>query len=322
MRCDDDDLASKPADIFGGEADTADETAAVDEALRNYRASIKGDLQDKEGELADKFQARLRASISEAMWPKTAWNPSPRRSFSDNQIRYLIFDPLSSSRRTARINPLDGVRVGTMHEVRDAERIAEALLGLDVYPSRSANDVHFMEHGVRVLSALMLHVLYTPETERTLAAVLSAITDEAFYDLNTLINYVCGCKHDLDAKMDWKDAYGRKTFTHPAIRQRLRSARTMAKEEASGIFTTVTRGLALFADPTVAQNTAVTDFDFDDLFDGLALALRVPPRAERLAPVYRAVVAILSDRIDERCRFGPLKYPPFLTIQPTPEFPL
>jgi type IV secretion system protein VirD4 len=165
-------------------------------------------------------------------------------------------------------------------------------------------------------------VLYTPETERTLAGVLSAITDEMFYDLNTLIDYVSAAKHDLDAKMGWTDASGTETFTHPAIRQRLRSARSMSDGESSGIFTTVTRGLAIFADPLVARNTAATDFALEDLFDGIVLALRVPPRGERLAPVYRAISAILSDRLDERVQYGPLKYPPFLAMQPTPDFRL
>jgi type IV secretory pathway TraG/TraD family ATPase VirD4 len=292
------------------------------EAQAQY-AERKSDANgDKENDWLERVKARVRVVPPKPSWPSKVWSVPPRREFKGNEVRYLTFDPLSASRRTARINPLDGIRVGTIYEVRDAERIAEALLGLDQYPSTNANQVHFSEHGARVLAALILHVLYTPETERTLAGVLLATTDETFYDLPTLIDYVCGVKHDQDGKMGWTDASGNETFTHPAIRQRLRSARSMSDGESSGIYTTVTRGLAIFADPIVAKNTATTDFDFEDLFDGIVLALRVPPRGERLAPVYRAISAILSDRLDERAQYGPLVYPPFLTMLPTPEFRL
>jgi type IV secretory pathway TraG/TraD family ATPase VirD4 len=299
--------------------DLSNDTLAA-EAQARYAERKSDKNGEKDNDWLERFQARVRIVRPKPSWPSKVWVSPARRIFEGNEVRYLTFDPLSTSQRTARINPLDGIRVGTIYEVRDAERIAEALLGLDEYPSTNANQVHFSEHGARVLAALILHVLYTPETERTLSGVLSAVTDEMFYELNTLIDYICNAKHDLDAKMGWTDASGNQTFTHPAIRQRLRSARSMSDGESSGIYTTVTRGLAIFADPLVAQNTAATDFDFEDLFDGIVLALRVPPRGERLAPVYRAISSILSDRLDERVRFGPLRYPPFLSMQPMPAF--
>jgi hypothetical protein len=128
-----------------------------------------------------------------------------------------------------------------------------------------------------------------------------------------IISEVSRSTQNHDAKISWHDASGRETMTHPAILQRLRSARTMSHGERSGIFTTVTRGLAIFGDPLVAANTEATDFDYDDLFDGLALSIRTPTRGERLWPILDVISSILNDRLEERLGFGPLRYPPFLT---------
>lgn len=154
-----------------------------------------------------------------------------------------------------------------------------------------------MRHTARALSALILHVLYTPETERTLAGVHCMVTDPAYYfDIATLVDPVCRSAHDHDARMGWHDALG------------------VAREsEQSGIFTTLTRGLAIFGDPIVARNTEVTDFDFDDLFDGIAISVRMPASA-RYAPLYRGITALLDERVEERLRYGPLRYPPYLSV--------
>lgn len=93
--------------------------------------------------------------------------------------------------------------------------------------------------------------------------------------------------------------------------QRLRAASIARESEQSGIYTTLTRGLAIFGDPLVARNTEVTDFDFDDLFDGLAISLRVP-RGTRMQPLMDGIAAVLDDRLEERMRYGPLRYPPYL----------
>jgi hypothetical protein len=75
----------------------------------------------------------------------------------------------------------------------------------------------------------------------------------------------------------------------------------------------IAKHFAIFADPLVAANTEVTDFDYDDLFDGLALSIRISIRGERLWPIFDVISSILNDRLDERLGFGPLRYPPFLT---------
>lgn len=264
-------------------------------------------------QLAGASQEAYVRERPEPSWPTLAWSPPTRRTFAGNEIRYLVFDPLSTRADTARINPLDGVRVGTPYEVRDAERLAEALLGTHRQTSHTFSESHFAEHGARALAALMLHVLYTPDTERTLAAALRTVTDPLYYDISTLVDAICHATHDHDAKMGWRDSYGRPTHTHPAIVQRLRAASIAREGEQSGNYTTLTRGLAIFGDPLVARNTEVTDFDFDDLFNGLAISLRVPS-GRRMQPLIDGIATVLEDRLKERLRYGPLRYPPFLSL--------
>jgi hypothetical protein len=192
------------------EADDVDPISAV------FRARKKVDAADRDTadeRLADAAAKVFGERIREPLWPRGAWKLPERRSFQGNHIRYVTFDPMSSSARTARINPLDAIRVGTPYEVRDAERIAEALLGVDRVMTYSVAESHFTQHGVRVLSALMLHVLYTPETERTLTAILRTITDPIYYDLEAIITEVSKAVHDHDVKMGWRDASGKETMT-------------------------------------------------------------------------------------------------------------
>jgi hypothetical protein len=282
------------------------------ERFRN-RATAPDDGGAAESARAERANRIYVVEEDRAVWPKAAWAPSTRRSCARN-VRYVVWDPMSRSSSTARLNPLDLIRVGTPHECRDADRIAELLLGLERIDLRSQNEAHFMLHGSRLLSATILHTMYSL-TERTLAGVLAEMTTD-LNDIDDLRTIILGTEHDRDGKMGWTDSHGRPTTRHPGIVQRFNSTRTTASGEASGLYTTMTRGLSMFADPLVAANTATTDFDFDELFEDLALEIRVGMRGSRLQPVYDCVLGVLQDRLDERLSYGPLRHAPFMVGTP------
>lgn len=180
--------------------------------------------------------SQLAASSQEA-YVRERPGPSCRRSrgaLQPVELSRAMRSGISSSIRfrpaqTRRgSNPLDGVRVGTPYEVRDAERLAEALLGTHRQTSHTLTESHFAEHGARALAALMLHVLYKPDTERTLAAVLRTVTDPTYYDISTLVDAVCRATHDHDATMGWP----RLAWTSDAHVSRDRAAFTRGEHRA------------------------------------------------------------------------------------------
>jgi hypothetical protein len=303
------------AEAKADSAESSNDAEFVADAEAAFK--LRSDVTDRDDAIAARHaQRRYNQAMTRPTWPKKSWVQPPKREFRDNTLRFLVFDALSRSSSTARVNPVDAIRVGSPYEARDADRIAECLLGFGTSEHRNATEAHFLSHGARVLAGLMLHVLYTGETERSLAGILAVVTDPAWHDIRDIANDVLHSVHDHDQKMDWRDAYGRPTATHPGIVQRMRSLKTATDTEQSGIYTTAVRALAPFSDPLVRANTSTTDFDWDDLFEGLTLELRVSMRAQRLTPVYEVIGAILADRLDERLQYGPLRHPSFLVASP------
>lgn len=134
----------------------------VDDATKRFRERhTSGDAGGgDESQVTAAAQAAYAQERPGPSWPTIAWSPAARRVFADNEIGYIVFDPLSTTDKTARINPLDAIRVGTPYEVGDAERLAEALLGIDRHSSRTMTESHFAAHGARTLGAHTARAVY------------------------------------------------------------------------------------------------------------------------------------------------------------------
>lgn len=215
-------------------------------------------------------QSVLIHDPKEELYAETAgW----RSTFS----RVVQLAPTSSL--SQHYNPLDAIRLGTEHEMRDAQLISEMLVNPDQTPvsKMSAGAIHFMEMGEEAIGSLILYGLYT-QRARSLGALNALLVAKPF-------------KAILAAM---------KVYPHAGI-QRAATVliQTDGKEESSGIFSTTSRTLKLYTDPLIARMTDTSDFTLRDLRERtrpMSLYLAVPfGDQERLRGMARLILRQVLD---------------------------
>ncbi len=222
--------------------------------------------------------------------------------------RILRFSPTEKG-TSCRFNPLNEIRIRTDHENADAQNIATMIVDPD---GKGLND-HWAKTGFALLTGVILHVLYAREypekSLRTVASILSDPNldnvDEIFQDMKTYV-------HDPEGKMGWTDNKGRKTKTHPTVAASAQEMLNKAENEKSGVISTAMSFLALYRDPVVAENTAVSDFTIKSLM-GDAKGEKIPPTSlylvvppsdkDRLKPLIRLILNQIVRRLTEDMEF-------------------
>jgi type IV secretion system protein VirD4 len=191
-----------------------------------------------------------------------------------SQVRHL--HPTSAT--SDRFNPLDGVRLGTVHEIRDAGLIASILTDPDGDGDRGGASQHFRELATDFLTGLIIHGLLNGRPH--LAALNSLLTMERSFDelLKTM-----------------------QRSTHPAVLRAAKMVGDLADRELSGVLSTARRGLALWADPLVARMTECSDYVWTDLRregQPMSLYLSIPfADQDRLRPLSRLLVRQMLDHV-------------------------
>lgn len=225
----------------------------------------------------------LITDIKGELWELTAgW----RHRGAKNKV--LRFEP--AGQNTVRWNPLDEIRIGTEYEVGDVQNLATLL----VDPNGKGLESHWDKTAQALLVGVILHTLYVARTggaRATLAAVDQLLADperpikDLWYAMieNTFLD---GLTHAVIA------AAGRDMLDRP-------------EEEAGSVLSTAKSFLALYRDPTIAKNTATSDFRLRDLMhadNAMSLYLVTHPTdKDRLMPFIRIVVNMtirtLADKI-------------------------
>lgn len=169
-------------------------------------------------------------------------------------------------------NPMEEIRKGTDFEYQDARMIAETIIS----PNK-LKDPFFGPSGVNYLTAVILHVLYmVNKRTANLSDVYNFITSPQFTEdqrLNQMIKEV----HNSDGEEDlFQKIYNDVIIlsdgqVHPRVHPKVsRTARDMidrADKERSGIIGSAKVELEAFAVPTIARNTAYSDFRISDLMN-------------------------------------------------------
>lgn len=207
----------------------------------------------------------------------------------------IKFEPACTDGTSARWNPLDEIRIFTLHDVADSQMI----MTMACDPKGKGLDDYFDKAGYEFLTAVALHVRYT-SSEGSLAACAHFLGDPAWDSDKQMYSEMISAVHDPDGKMGWKDSMGRPSRTHPMIAN---AAATMLKKEdkdRSGVLSTAKSLLSLYLDPIVANNTSTSDFLVRDLMTGerpVSLYYVVPSDdMERLTPLTRLFYAIFIRR--------------------------
>jgi type IV secretion system protein VirD4 len=191
---------------------------------------------------------------------------------------------------SARVNVLDTVRLRTRREFADAQVIAQSLVAPEKMVRESQTSLHFRELAGMLLTAAILHVLYT-SNRKSLAGVWEFLTVRQ-NSLNDALKAMSSTRHLSQG-------------VHSAIASLTRAIKNITGDrELSSVWSTAIRPLVLYNDPLIAAATDASDFDLNDLQYGprpASLYLIAPStrELERLHPLYRVVLDVLLKQLME-----------------------
>jgi type IV secretion system protein VirD4 len=189
-----------------------------------------------------------------------------------------------------RINVLDTVRLHTSKEFGDAQLIAQSLVAPEKMARESQTSLHFRELAALLLTATILHVLYTGK-QKSLAGVWQFLTQQ-HTSLAAALKTMASARHL---------SHG----VHEAIASMTTAIKNITGDrELSSVWTTAIRPLVLYSDPLVAASTDASDVDLDELQYSpkpvsLYLIAPSPMELERLHPLYRVILDAAMARLME-----------------------
>jgi len=217
--------------------------------------------------------------IKKENWAATSgW----RRSFS----HCLRFEPTAPG--SVRFNPLLEIRKG-LYEVRDAQNIADILVDPEGSLERR---YHWDKTAHTIFVGAILHILYA-EKDKGIAGLVWFLSDPE-RSIEETLHYMLNTRHLPDGP-------------HPVVASCTREALNKSPNELSGVISTAMTFLALFRDPIIARNTAVSDFHIEDLMNTqrpVSLYIVVPPSdIDRTKPLIRLILNQMGRRLTEKMNF-------------------
>ncbi len=200
----------------------------------------------------------------------------------------LKFDPTDTSGTSVKYNPLEQVRLRTVHEAEDVQNIVHMI----VDPHGKGLNDHWVKTGAALLTGAILHLLYA-EPNKTLRGLAGFLSDPHSTLMET-IERILAAEHDQDGSMGWRDYRGQPTRSHPIVAESMRELLNKSENERAGVFSTVMSFLSLYRDPIVAANTEYSEFKINDLVNHerpVSLYLVVPMASrDRLRPLIRLML--------------------------------
>lgn len=169
-------------------------------------------------------------------------------------------------------NPMVEIRKGTVYEYQEAYMIAETIVSPD-----KLKDKFFGPNGVNFLAAVILHVLYMVKNRTAnLTDVYNFFTSPQFSEEEKLQKMISG-EHNSDGKENlFYEIYNDVIFlkdgtesprTHPRVSRVGADMLGRSEKERSGIMSTAKTEMFPFSIPTIARNTAYSDFRIKDLMN-------------------------------------------------------
>jgi type IV secretion system protein VirD4 len=220
--------------------------------------------------------------------PKDGENLEATRGWRERLGPVLAFTPRQAAQ--TRINVLDTVRLKTALEFGDAQLIAQSLVAPEKMARENHTSLHFRELASLLLTATILHVLYTGR-RKSLAGVWQFLTQE-HDNLGACLKAMSTTRHLSQG-------------VHQAIVSMTRAIKNITGDrELSSVWSTAIRPLVLYNDPLIAESTDASDVDLNDLQYGeqpvsLYLIAPSPMELERLHPLYRVILDVVMQRLME-----------------------
>ena len=190
----------------------------------------------------------------------------------------LRFDPVAAD-GSVGFNPLQEIRLATIHEVGDVQNLVTIL----VDPDGKGLVDHWAKTSHAFLTGAILHVMYKSEAEGKSAALPDVAW--ALSDPNRPIE---GLYREMRLNT-WTDGE-----LHPTIAASARDMENRPPEERGSVLSTAMSFLSLYRDPLIARNVSRSDFAIHDLMNHIKpVTLYLIVRAEdkdRLKPLMRLII--------------------------------
>jgi type IV secretion system protein VirD4 len=213
-----------------------------------------------------------------------------RREYANNKI--LRFEPAAGS-GCVGFNPLEEIRLGSEHEVADAQNLA--LLIVD--PDGKGLQDHWQKAAQPLLAGCILHLLYKAKVEKQPPPSLSNL-DEALADPSRSIDEF------------WKEmlVYGHiKGKNHPTVGAAARDQIDRPSQEAGSVLSTTKTYLSLYRDPIIARNIKKSQFKIRDLMNHenpvSLYIITKPDDKARLTPLVRVVINMILRLLASQLEF-------------------
>ncbi|HDX6315316.1 TPA: type IV secretory system conjugative DNA transfer family protein [Campylobacter fetus subsp. venerealis] len=243
-------------------------------------------------------ESALIFDIKAELWSLTAgW----RQKYAKNKV--LKLDPTCLDDSAVKFNILEEIRIGTLHEIKDAQNIAINLIFKGETPPTNpaqGSTAYFKSEGGNFLVSIILYALhlkkYQSESTPNLTDIYKFINDPN-RSIDELLEEMVEC--DIST-MDKN--------TQEIIQSISRSMKNKAAQELSGVIGTASDTLNLYIDPILAKNTAKSDFKIKDLMNHdspISLYLIIPPgQKNRLRPFFNLLVnQIFRTLTDDSLKF-------------------
>lgn len=247
-------------------------------------------------------------------WLKTA---GYREKYLNNIC--LKFEAINNDGSSCKFNPMDMVRIGTQHEVKDAGNLAVMLIDTD---GKGFAGDHWRTSAVDLLTGVILHILYTKKNKNlnSVTRFISGIdpdTDNAYGgDKNWLGEMMgeTGISH-LDAFSQYHNLSKSQAkiklgtlIDEMGINKVIKSSASKlyykdgkAEGERSSIISSTNAPLSLYNDPIIALNTSTSSFkltDFQSYKKPISLYVVVAPTdQERLNPLIRILITQIINTV-------------------------
>ena len=209
------------------------------------------------------------------LWNLTAaW----RKGEAGNVV--MKFDP-GAAEGSVSFNPLEEIRLGTIHEVGDVQNLVTIL----VDPEGKGLVDHWAKTSHAFLTGAILHVLYKKRAEGkvgSLPDVALALSDPDRKVMSTL------------SGDDPEQVGAERRAVHITIASAARDMVNRPDEERGSVLSTAMSFLSLYRDPLIARNVARSDFKVMDLMNhAKPVTLYLVVRAEdkdRMKPLMRLII--------------------------------
>ena len=204
------------------------------------------------------------------------------------------FDPANpNTDEVHAYNPLAEVRVGTSHQVADAQNIATIL----VDPEGAGLKDHWDKTSQALTAGLILHICLKAKAEGgipTFAQLAQLVSDPDLENVDAMFE-------------EMKNATYCDGRPHPMVAQEAQVMLNKEEREKSSVLSTVVSNLGLYRDPAIIANTSRSDWRVDDLMQGdtptsCYLVVR-PSDADRIRPLIRLICTQIVRRLTKEMTF-------------------